>query len=478
MPDQEPYIALSYRWGPNPQLLLLSTTIDDFRQGKLIQDLPKTFRDLTTVARELSIRYVWIDALCILQDSDEDWYKEALTMRHVYVNAACTVAASASSNEQDGLFCSRDPETILPAVAHLSTVSGPKPFRIFERDYWDRHISVGPLHKRGWAFQERHLSPRVLYFGGAQLLWECFETVKCEGFPDGIPFHWSDKNLLPLWDLVDTGNLCPAPPAQVRPAMPMSVYSLWRDLVKSYSQCALTKPADKLPAFAGLAKLFQQATGDEYLAGLWRSRLLEGLDWRVEEPGAKSSGEYWAPSWSWASVDGPLRPELPSAFSTQLAEVIDAEIELRGPEPTGPVSGGWLKIRGLVVRGVLEVVERDGRWRVAIEPEHTVGTSEYFPKARLLFRLDYQGIKLCKKQELHFLALNSSLVGHLSDMKPRVVCIILRPTSDVFGKRKYSRIGHVLLEDQEQMVLFNLHALKNGLMVSSGGKTLTTIEII
>lgn len=80
----KPYLALSYRWGENPQLKLTSSTLEQFRSGRLIQELPRTFRDLVMVARLLSVRYVWIDALCIMQDSKEDWETEALTMCKVY----------------------------------------------------------------------------------------------------------------------------------------------------------------------------------------------------------------------------------------------------------------------------------------------------------------------------------------------------------------------------------------------------------
>ncbi len=78
-PPLAPYLTLSYRWGSQPKLLLLSSTIEQFRKGQSIETLPRTFRDLIVVARLLSIRYIWIDALCIIQDSKEDWETEALS---------------------------------------------------------------------------------------------------------------------------------------------------------------------------------------------------------------------------------------------------------------------------------------------------------------------------------------------------------------------------------------------------------------
>lgn len=228
------YIALSYRWGPKPRLLLKSSTIQDFRQGHSIKTLSKTFRDLAAVAREFSVRYIWIDALCIIQDSREDWEVEALKMRQVYANASCTVAATASTDEEGGLFRLRDPKSILPGLVNVSTDrSSVQMMCIFERNYWNENIFAGPLHKRGWVFQERHLSPRVLYFGNSQVLWECFQEAKCEGFPQGIPFYSSDKDLSNLWDLLDRQTFLPKNDPGDKHVMSLPVYSLWRDLVKA-----------------------------------------------------------------------------------------------------------------------------------------------------------------------------------------------------------------------------------------------------
>lgn len=148
-------------------------------------------------------------------------------------------------------------------------------YMLFGEELLERNIFAGPLHKRGWVFQERYLSPRVWYFGNSQVLWECSQETKCESFPK--LFRYSpDKDLSNQWDLLDLQALLPMNGPEDKCIMSLPVYSLWRDLVKCYSQCALTKTEDKLPAFTGIAKLFQEATGDDCLAGLWRSRILEG----------------------------------------------------------------------------------------------------------------------------------------------------------------------------------------------------------
>ncbi|KAI0436362.1 heterokaryon incompatibility protein-domain-containing protein [Xylaria telfairii] len=330
LPQSTPYLTLSYRWAPNPSLLLLTSNIIEFRRGKPIDGLPQLFKDLVVVAQRLSIRYIWIDALCIIQDSREDWEAQAPTMGMVYANSACTIAASASNSLDEGLFPARYPQNVLPGLVPCSLFSREiQPHYAFERYYWDREIHAGPLHKRGWVFQESALSSRTIYFGKNQVLWECLTEHRCEGFPEGVPGRRSGKELGPLLNLLPKINL--TQPQK----MDIHIFNMWVDLVRGYSQCALTKPSDKLFAIAGIARLFRDVTGDEYVAGLWKSWLLEMLDWRVEDPKELQSSEYRAPSWSWASVDGPrLTVELLDVFvqaRTQnlMADVSEASIMLR-----------------------------------------------------------------------------------------------------------------------------------------------------
>ncbi|KAH6975080.1 heterokaryon incompatibility protein-domain-containing protein, partial [Ilyonectria sp. MPI-CAGE-AT-0026] len=290
------YLTLSYRWGSNP-IRLLSSNIEAFRRGRPIAELPVLFRDVFEVARQFSIRYVWIDALCIIQDQQDDWAKEASTMHLVYSNSVCTIAASGSTSPDDSLFHEGDPAFIRPGMVQSKLCSDePQSFYILDYQYWDRQIYEGPLHNRGWVFQERHLSPRTLFFGRHQILWECWTEHKCEAFPQGVPFHHSDKTLnLPKVDLE-----APSPQNNVKDVTSMS---LWGRLIEEYSRCELTHPSDKLHAIAGVAKWFEKVTGDEYVAGLWKSRFELMLDWRINEPKPRVTQDYRAPSWSWASVD-------------------------------------------------------------------------------------------------------------------------------------------------------------------------------
>ncbi|KAF2467412.1 HET-domain-containing protein, partial [Lindgomyces ingoldianus] len=300
-PGPVKYMTLSYRWGSTSSLRLLQGNIDMLHQGLPISQLPKTFQDAVSIARHFSIRYLWIDALCIIQDFSTDWSSEAPTMRYVYSHSTCNIAATAAIDQDSGLFRQRNKEEHLPrtitapsgALKHLG-----ESFVLFDKEYWNRQLAQGTLHNRGWVFQECLLAPRVLYFTGNQIMWECFQETKCERFLRGIPYHEGLKNLTILWDSLDGRKESKRDAGAGN--MTLQIQNLWNHLLESYSSRALTRSEDRLPALAGVARLFADTTGDEYLCGLWRSKLIEQLLWRVPRPTLRAPTQLGVPSWSWA----------------------------------------------------------------------------------------------------------------------------------------------------------------------------------
>ncbi|KAF5518143.1 hypothetical protein CGCA056_v010958 [Colletotrichum aenigma] len=81
------YTTLSHIWGSDPSLCpqLLASTIDSFSRSISMQDLPQKYVDAIQITRALVFRYIWIDSLCIIQDSKEDWQKEAVKMAAVVI---------------------------------------------------------------------------------------------------------------------------------------------------------------------------------------------------------------------------------------------------------------------------------------------------------------------------------------------------------------------------------------------------------
>lgn len=296
-------MTLSYRWGSSVGFRLLQSNLKELSQWSPISQLPRTFRNAIQVARHFSIQYLWIDALCIIQDSMEDWKRESLTMRYVYSHSECNIVASAAIDQESGLFRPRCERELRPGIIKSTSENGDdrKSFcLLYDKGYWSRQLA-GPLEDRGWVFQECLLAPRVLYFGQHQILYECFYESKSEGFPRGIPFHERAKDLTTLWAEIDSQRSRSAPAEP--PKMSLGLHALWNHILETYTSRQLTYSKDRLPALAGVAQLFERVTRDEYLDGLWRSRVVEQLIWRVPKARFKSRANNNVSTWSWASLD-------------------------------------------------------------------------------------------------------------------------------------------------------------------------------
>lgn len=102
------YVALSHCWG-TAQVLTTTQRSMEKRLARIpLLTMPKTFRDAVRVVRMLEFRYLWIDSLCIIQDSDDDWAAEADQMGTVYQNATLTIAAVGATSASSGCFADFD----------------------------------------------------------------------------------------------------------------------------------------------------------------------------------------------------------------------------------------------------------------------------------------------------------------------------------------------------------------------------------
>ncbi|KIM95273.1 hypothetical protein OIDMADRAFT_72138, partial [Oidiodendron maius Zn] len=286
----EKYVTLSYCWGKDPFLNLTTGVFNSFKGGHPIAQLPKTFQEAISVANYFGIKYIWIDALCIIQDSTEDWIKESGKMCKVYSNAYCNLIAAASENPHGGLFRRRNRScpplaTIKPKWANgnqysmLSSIDSVGAMNL----YYDELNSTNTAF-RGWILQERILAPRLLCFCNNQVYFECEQGIKSEVCPSGPPSYMN---------VGCTGSHDGSPMKR------------WSSLVDEYSACLLTKPSDKLVALSGVADRYSEILNDTYVAGLWQSQLPWNLMWYVQQgQEAKRAETYRAPTWSWASIDG------------------------------------------------------------------------------------------------------------------------------------------------------------------------------
>jgi hypothetical protein len=174
---------LSHRWGEltDEQKQRYCTTKENITrrgEGFKIDELPRTFQDAVKVTRELRIRYLWIDSLCIIQygDSGEDWKCESMRMEDVYTSAYCTVAATSAVNSNSG-FLKR---SISSEYVYVQDDSGRAVYVCTNVADFDKEVEEANLNTRGWVMQERLLSCRTIHFGANQIYWECGKGVYCE----------------------------------------------------------------------------------------------------------------------------------------------------------------------------------------------------------------------------------------------------------------------------------------------------------
>jgi len=173
------YVALSHCWGPLQKHQRFCTYKQNITQRKAVivfDDLPRTFRDAVTVTQGLSVRYIWIDSLCIIQDDENDWQSEASKMEQVFSAAYCTIGASAAKSSLQGFLTERIPRSVVKVPVDVSKAI----YACLNIDDFHNDVELSPLNSRGWVLQERALSRRTIFFTSTQVYWECGAGIHCE----------------------------------------------------------------------------------------------------------------------------------------------------------------------------------------------------------------------------------------------------------------------------------------------------------
>ncbi|KAE8446448.1 hypothetical protein EG329_011911 [Mollisiaceae sp. DMI_Dod_QoI] len=300
------YTALSYCWGGKGNFKLLQSNIQEFLKGISISQLPQTIQDAIKTTRSFNFRYIWVDSLCIIQDSKEDWSQEAVTMGDVYGNCVLSIAALGAKNCDEGLFSHRDPLLSKPCRLSKHPVEGQ--MFVYPRE-WNQSVhydpwSSSPLNRRGWVLQERLLPPRTLNFGWG-VIWNCREKVLYEYKQRPLDQHSAAHIKKLFWDLVSERSIATG---LLNVKDTYMLLALWWDIVATYSRAWLTVPTDKDIAFSGVTEAFKNRTGWKYLAGLWEPFLFDELLWfRPTEAGYEYHVHENQPTWSWLKIDQGVR---------------------------------------------------------------------------------------------------------------------------------------------------------------------------
>lgn len=286
------YAALSYCWGsPDqpPPPTTTSANLADRLAGISTEELPKTFKDAVALVRVLGIPYLWIDSLCILQDSKTDWERQAVEMGIYYARAQLVIGAAASDHPDGGIF----QPYVNPSTVELPyfNASG-HPDGLVHAHLAPSVLKRSPygsvLATRGWTFQEDILARRMVFFTDNSIIWRCSE-VSCDELQRFDPNSTMDISGRGF-DHPDGSD------------------SFWAWLIVNYSRRTLTYLGDKLAALQGIFEQHGRRTGAAVRYGLRSERLLRDLAWRPwfghdvkRTPTRPELSRF--PSWSWLSVD-------------------------------------------------------------------------------------------------------------------------------------------------------------------------------
>jgi hypothetical protein len=310
---KEQYATLSYCWGNPKEHKQPITTISNLEHREevlYLTTLSPVFQDAIIITRQLGYRYLWIDSLCIIQDSRDDWVAEAPNMRQYYMGSSANIIAAAAKNPDYGIFDSAD--RLREEITYGCYYCG------LNRNWRERRNFV---QERAWTLQEELLSPRNVIYTDANIRWLCSALFLSEACLLDDDFHGqcicgehreAKKQLFAFPEYI----LSESDGDEVHDLF----FAWWYEILDGYVKRELSVETDRLPAIAGLAKEFGNriktptdlSNEAQYYCGLWKEDFVRGLCWnghgaRIQQHESEcnegDTPEYLGPSWSWAALD-------------------------------------------------------------------------------------------------------------------------------------------------------------------------------
>jgi hypothetical protein len=443
------YVTLSHNHGSSAMESAITTqaSLQSRYTSIVLNDLPLTFIHAIKVAKQLGMQYLWINQLCIIQDSEEN--QELSSINEIFMNSYLTIADSASANDQEGLFRTLDVEKndSVEFECTSSKTGETRKIRAMPcQQSWQRMYENSPLSKTARALHERELSPRVLHFTAFEVLWECRTVKSTEGWPtENAVFRNEWPNSAPR--ILDTlENLGES-----------NAFDLWHEAVTKYTYRTGSSSGETYAVLGNLARLFRKHIPGEYIAGVWEEDFLRSLAWGAFSTTtagmrpAKRHDTYIAPSWSWASVDGPIsfsaikgqtsssRERVPRIINTHQKgslSITSHNIELVGPNHYGPLSTGCLKVSTPVIRAILGY---DGSWNNMGNNIHLKDVRDQKVLGEMFFDVHAERQTLKIVHCVFLFTTNSERVKE--DEKLCGLGLALVPVED--RDATYTRIGHI-----------------------------------
>jgi hypothetical protein len=355
------YVILSHCWGPDSGQISKLRRDNNLQMEHAIDELSlsKNFRDAIAITRGLKMEYVWIDALCIIQDSPDDWARESAKMAQYYKGGEVMISALASAGADDGILRARTADTgsikipmngddvyLRPALEDAWCAFQPGS----HSEARDK-ITIQPLTDRAWTLQERLFPSRIIHYTGQQIVWQCKTCIASED--NQYEFKSDDQTTCVPKDLINLQTRQANPAGKLAPK-PSLESCRWYKLLANYTSRHITYASDILPGLSGLAREVQDLTEARYLAGIWDGHpriFLRTLLWNSSH-GRKPNtlALNGSPSWSWASIQGKIEYWDDRKYQTKNPNANPKfflkETTLTTSNPFGQVSGGRIGVRG------------------------------------------------------------------------------------------------------------------------------------
>lgn len=406
--EHERYITLSYCWGRQKSFSTTRDTILERKRGIAWSCLPKTFQDAVVIVRKLGVTYLWIDALCIVQDDERDWQRESGRMASIYGSSYLTICATRAGDVGDGCFGPRPSSN-----EHRYCDETGKAFSIFVRpmlkhDALRDWVFTGtdyPAFERAWCLQERILARRVVHYTKWEIVWDCRTKCLCEcgGVAEderestGTLRKPSDEEtrmslmgaynrglgkIEHLQGVLASSDSSPEEIEEATFDLQDEAWELWANVLENYGTRKLTYQSDLLPALSGLARRLQEAGLGTYLAGLWWIDIYRQLTWSstggldIHRPPS-----YIAPSFSPLSRYGAVhyaRTGTDIWYHEATFKILEGACTPKGLDPTGEVTSGFIRLSGPLVAATLESVQAGGFSGVEVTCHTTHDKSNQF----------------------------------------------------------------------------------------------------
>ncbi|PPQ71058.1 hypothetical protein CVT26_011460, partial [Gymnopilus dilepis] len=286
------YVALSYVWGnidPESILRLLKANLGELEQpGSLTRKenydkMPKTIQDALRVVRELHLRYLWTDSLCIIQDDDGDHgskYEAIAKMDLVYGASYITLVAAAGTDANAGLPGVNPGTRGLPQPVEELAPGFRLAFKARSEDY----VRSSVYYTRGWTYQEQMFLKRKLTFVGGQIDFGCRKGGG--GWREDVVFEDQYSK-----DHAITG---------VSDKDPNDV-GHFEGLISTYSGLSLKYHTDIYNAFAGVTRYFRSEIKANLCHGMPDKLFDWFMIWQAQDPQTRRND---GPSWSWSGWNG------------------------------------------------------------------------------------------------------------------------------------------------------------------------------